>query len=84
VESVPGTGETIGPATLGEIEDVSRFSSKDDYRSFIGIVPQQNDSGQVVKKGLAMTHGGSSRLRSLYYQASDTARQWDCQLAKIY
>jgi len=84
VESLPGVGEKIGPAILGEIEDVSRFPSESDYRSFIGIVPKQNDSGQVVKKGLGMTHEGNSRLRHLYYEASDTARQWDCQLAKIY
>lgn len=84
VESLPGVGERIGPALLGEIENVSRFSSQSNYRSFIGIVPKQDDSGQTVKKGLRMTHEGSSRLRYLYYQASNTARQWDPQLAKIY
>jgi len=84
VESLPGIAEKIGSAILGEVEDVSRFSSESDYLSFIGIVPKQNDSGQIVKKGLGMTHEGNSRLRHLYYEASDTARQWDCQLAKIY
>jgi len=84
IESLPGVGKTVGPALLGEIENVDRFSSQAKFRSFMGIVPKQNDSGQRRKKGLMMSHDGSSRFRHLYYLAAETARQWDPQLAKIY
>jgi len=84
IESLPGVGKNIGPALLGEIENVNRFSSQAHFRSLMGIVPKQDDSGQRRKKGLHMSYDGSGRFRYLYYLAADTARQWDPQLAKIY
>jgi len=84
IESLPGVGKTIGPALLGEIENVDRLPSQANFRSLIGIVPKQDDSGQRRKKGLQMSRDGSSRFRYLYYLAADTARQWDPQLAKTY
>ena len=48
------------------------------------MIPKQKDSGESSKKGLNITKDGPSRYRRALYLASDTGRQWDPQLAKVY
>jgi len=84
LETIPGIGETLGPVFLGIIGNSDRFSSQSKARSYSGMVPKQNDSGESSKKGLNLTKDGPSRYRRALYLASDTARQWDPQLAKVY
>jgi transposase len=84
IETIPGIGETLGPVFLGVIGNSDRFSSQSKARSYSGMIPKQNDSGESSKKGLNITKDGPARYRRALYLASDTARQWDPQLAKVY
>lgn len=84
IETIPGIGETLAPVFLGIIGDVDRFSSQSRARSYSGMIPKQKDSGESSKKGLNMTKDGPARYRRALYLASDTARQCDPHLAKVY
>jgi hypothetical protein len=84
IETIPGIGETLGPVFLGIIANSERFPSQSKARGYSGMIPRQKDSGESSKKGLNITKDGPSRYRRALYLASDTARQWDPQLAKIY
>jgi hypothetical protein len=84
IETIPGIGEKLGPIFLGIIGNSNRFSSQSKARSYSGMIPKQNDSGESSKKGMNITKDGPARYRRALYLASDTARQWDPQLAKVY
>ena len=84
IETIPGIGETLGPVFLGIIANPERFSSQSKARGYSGIIPKLKDSGESSKKGLNITKDGPSRYRRALYLASDSARQWDPQLAKVY
>ncbi len=84
IETIPGIGETLGPVFLGIIGNSERFSSQSKARGYSGMIPRQKDSGESSKKGLNITKDGPSRYRRALYLASDTGRQWDPHLAKVY
>jgi len=84
LETIKGIGPTLGPSIIGIICDPNRFSSQKKLRSFAGLIPQQDDSGESNKKGLSLTQEGSARFRRDLFIAADVSRQWDPQLAKIY
>lgn len=84
IETIPGIGETLGPVFFGIIGNSERFSSQSKARGYSGMIPRQKDSGESSKKGLNITKDGPSRYRRALYLASDTGRQWDPQLAKVY
>ncbi|MGM0466370.1 MAG: IS110 family transposase [Acidobacteriota bacterium] len=84
IETIPGVGEALGPVFFGIIGNSERFSSQSKARGYSGMIPRQKDSGESSKKGLNITKDGPSRYRRALYLASDTARQWDPQLAKVY
>jgi len=84
IETIPGIGETLGSVFLGIIANSDRFSSQSKARGYSGMIPKQKDSGESSKKGLNITKDGPSRYRRALYLASDTGRQWDPQLAKVY
>jgi len=84
IETIPRIGETLGPVFLGVIGNSARFSSQSKARSYSGMIPKQNESGESSKKGLNITKDCPARYRRALYLASDTARQWDPQLAKVY
>jgi len=84
IETIPGIGKTLGPVFLGIIANSERFSSQSKARGYSGMIPKQKDSGENSKKGLNITKDGPSRYRRALYLASDTGRQWDPQLAKVY
>lgn len=84
IETIKGIAETLGPSIIGMVGNPNRFSSQSAFRCYSGMIPKQDDSGEVNKKGLSLTQEGPSRLRRDVFLAADVARQWDPQLAKIY
>ena len=84
LETLKGIGPNLGASFLGIICEPNRFSSQKKLRSFSGLIPEQDDSGESSKKGLPLTQEGSARFRRDLFIAAEVARQWDPQLAKIY
>jgi transposase len=82
--SLPGLAEVGGPALVACMGEPGRFRRGKQFRSFTGLVPKASETGEVDRKGQAMSKAGSSLLRTTMVRAADTARKQDPQLARIY
>jgi transposase len=81
--SVPGIGPVLGPAILGRIGDLHRFTNQASVRSFAGLVPSTSESGKWAAPG-KITKAGDPGLRKALFLAADLARQTDPTLAAKY
>lgn len=84
IETIYGIGEKLGPVFVAIIKDPNRFPSHTQIKSFIGMIPKLDESSGSDKKGLPITKAGPPRARRAGYLASEVARRWDPQFAKIY
>jgi len=81
--SVPGVGEIGAPQIVGRLGDPARFSNLAAVRSFAGLIPRQDSSGQAARAG-GPTKAGDTCLREALYMAADHARKVDPTLAARY
>jgi transposase len=83
IRSAPGVGAITGAAILGRLGDPGRFSSLAAARSFTGLVPSLDASGQTGRHG-GPTKRGDAVLREALFLAADHARRLDPSLAARY
>jgi len=57
--SIPGINVYSAACIIAEIDDVSRFGSKEKLASYAGLVPRQDQSGSVDRRGHITKHGPS-------------------------
>jgi hypothetical protein len=81
--SMPGFAERTATTVGGRLGDPSRFANSAGIRSFVGIIPATNQSGQTESRP-HMTKAGDPLLRHALFLAAETARRLDPQLAAIY
>jgi hypothetical protein len=81
--SMPGFGERTATTVAGRLGDVSRFSGASKVRSFAGLIPGTNQSGESESRP-HLTKAGDHVLRHALFLAAETARRLDPQLAAIY
>lgn len=55
--TIPGIGIYSSAAIMAEIDDISRFSSKEKLASYAGLVPRQDQSGSSDIRGHITKHG---------------------------
>jgi transposase len=84
LHSLPGIGPVTGPTIRAFFGDGSGFGSAKQAACYVGIVPSNWSSGTVVQPSRAITKEGPAVLRLACYQAANTARSVDPQLAAIY
>ena len=82
--TMPGLGNVTAPTMLAAVGTPQRFHSQAAFRGWTGVVPHASESAESEAKGLPMTKAGPKRVKLALYQAAETARQWDPQLAKLY
>jgi transposase len=82
--TMPGLGDVTAPTILAAVGTPQRFQSQATFRGWTGVVAHASQSADSDAKGLPMTKAGPKRVKLALYQAAETARQWDPQLAKIY
>ena len=82
--TLKGLGDVTAPTILAAVGTPQRFKSQAAFRGWTGIVPHASQSADSDAKGLPMTKAGPKRVKLALYQAAETARRWDPQLAKIY
>jgi transposase len=83
VISAPGLGVTLSAAILGRFGDLDRFTNLAGVRSFTGLVPKIDQSGNSHGHG-GPTKAGDPGLRMTLFLAADHARRVDPQLAAKY
>ncbi len=57
--TIPGINVYSASAILAEIDDISRFSTKEHLASYAGLVPRQDQSGDRDIRGHISKHGPS-------------------------
>ncbi len=83
VRSAPGVGRIGAPQIAGRLGDASRFANLGAIRSFAGLVPDQDSSGQASRAG-GPTKAGDACLREALFMSADHARKIDPTLAARY
>ena len=82
-ESLPGFGERTATTVAGRLGGVDRFRNTAAVRSFIGMIPGTDQSGETEGRP-RLTKAGDRMLRTALYLAAEHARRLDPQLARIY
>lgn len=81
--SGPGLGTTLAAGILGRLGDPNRFDNLAGVRSFTGLVPSVDQSGNAEQHG-SPTKSGDPGLRHALLMAADKARRVDPTLAAKY
>ena len=71
LQTMPGVGPVTSICFATAIDEVSRFESKDNLASYLGLTPGENTTGFKTKR-TGMTKAGSSRVRWTLNQAAWT------------
>jgi transposase len=82
--SLPGFAEISAPVLVAVMGRPGRFRDGTRFKSYAGLAPRASETGETDRKGQPMSKAGPSLLRSALFQAADTARRQDPQLARIY
>ncbi len=81
--TIPGIGIYSAAAITSEIDDISRFKTKEKLASYAGLVPKQNQSGTVDIRG-HITKRGPSMLRFILVNATHTVIKYSKRMKKKY
>jgi transposase len=82
-QSMPGLGERTATTVAGRLGAVERFRNASAVRSFVGMIPGTDQSGEAEGRP-RLTKAGDHLLRTSLWLAADHARRADPQLAQIY
>lgn len=69
IMSVPGIGEVNGAIILFELQDIKRFKTFDHLCSYVGLIPDTDDSGET-KRNKGLTHRRNTYLREALIESS--------------
>lgn len=83
LRSIPGIGEINAAVMLFELQDVNRFKSFDNLCSYVGLIPDTNDSGET-KKTKGITHRKNGYLRDALVESSWSVVRKDPALLMKY
>ena len=67
--SIPGIGEINGAIILFELQDILRFKTFDNLCSYVGLVPDTEDSGDT-RRNKGVTHRRNTYLREALVESS--------------
>ena len=81
--TIPGINVYSAAVIVSEIDDISRFKSKEKFASYSGLVPRQNQSGGRDIRG-HISKRGPSMLRFVLVTASHTAIKRSKKLRSKY
>ena len=81
--TIPGIGIYSSAAIMAEIDDISRFDSKENLASYAGLVPRQDQSGNRDIKGHITKHG-PSMLRFILVNAAHTVIKYSKRMKMKY
>jgi transposase len=69
VEGLAGVGTLTAMVFLTEMGDLSRFPSRQEVGSFLGLTPKSQETGEVEDRKGHITREGSGRVRKVLCQA---------------
>lgn len=84
LQTIPGIGPYVAACIIGEIQDITRFSSAHALTAYAGLDPKIRQSGKVLNSTGRLTKRGSSYLRRSIFIAASVARQHDPNMMALY
>jgi len=81
--TIPGINVYSACAILAEIDDISRFPTKEKLASYAGLVPRQDQSGDRDIRGHISKHG-PSMLRFIMVNAAHTVIKYSKRMRSKY
>ncbi len=83
LRSIPGIGEINAAVMLFELQDISRFKGFDQLCSYVGLIPNTNDSGET-KRTKGITHRSNYYLRTALVESAWSVIRRDPALLMKY
>lgn len=83
LKSIPGIGFIIAVSILGRSGNPALLQHVHELGAFVGVVPKEHSSGDVVHYG-GITHRGDRQLRALLVEAAWRAIRFDRELEQFY
>lgn len=84
LRTIPGLGEFLAPAMLGEIQTWKRFGAQKRFRGYCGLYPRRNESGGQDSPSQKITKAAKGSLKRDLTLAAEAARRIDPELARVY
>jgi transposase len=81
--SIPGIGGIVASHLLARIGDWRQIRNVRQLSAFLGLVPTEHSTGEVVQRG-AITRSGDGRLRNKLIQSAWSAIRQDPELTEFY
>ena len=81
--TIPGLGIYSSAAIMSEIDDISRFDSKEKLAAYAGLVPRQDQSGSSDIRGHITKHG-PSMLRFILVNAAHSVVKYSDRMRRKY
>jgi transposase len=78
-----GIGTITAMTLLTEVGDISRFKTADNFRSFLGLIPRANDSGEKERPG-RITKRANVHLRYLLIESTWMAIRYNPYYLHLY
>ena len=69
LQRVPGIGPLTALAFVAALDDVTRFPTAREVPAYLGLVPRERSSGEVVRRG-GISKAGNAQLRWLLVEAA--------------
>ncbi len=82
--SMYGTAKLTESVLKAFLGDGSHFPNLDCVEAYVGYIPKTDDSGEKQRTGTKIRKDGPAVLKKFLYNAVETARQWDPQIAAKY
>lgn len=84
LQTITGVGPYTAASLMGEIQDISNFTSGKALIAFAGLDPKVRQSGKALNSMGRLTKRGSPYLRRSLFIAASVARQYDPQFKALY
>ena len=79
-----GVGPVVATALVVTLGDPRRFASSKQVAAYLGLVPQENSSGQGRQRLGHITKQGNNLLRGLLVEAAHVAVRWEPEWSRKY
>jgi transposase len=83
LKSMPGIGVLTAIRLVLELGDISRFKRKEEFASFLGLIPSEYSSGDQERKG-HITKQGNRGVRAWLVESAWVAIRYDPAILKKY
>lgn len=84
LRSIKGVGMVIGAFMIVSTVNFERFDDGRKYACYAGIAPFEHSSGSSIRGKTSVSFLANKRIKTLLYNAANSAAQWDPELKNYY